>query len=536
MDHQRIRDAAMGRKGDLEARLNRRVRVYTVAAVVLGLFYVFGGGAGDDAPLERASKPLDPVDLPIDVPPLAKVDPTLLQGVVDGTPAERAVLESAPLRHLMLQAGRLVYGDLPRLGLLPGDWDALVSEPAAHRGAPFWARGTLQWIEQEMVDGYLEVRGEVRDRAGQPWGFLVVTEPYRAVPGDVVKLSGFFMKSHDLLRPDGSQVTVPLLVGDEILQSAYPMDPVTSLDSARFDGVRDADLAEASAPLESPEYWELLSYVDNTSVDTLFPPDEPLPTMLPTELLTRPWAHRAQPVTLTGVLYYMTEAPLGHRGENPLGIPFVWELWISDNRAGQAGTIHAVSIGRPEGLEEGDIVEVDGLFFRRQAFENKRNQPRMAAAVVAKRVRPLIPEPDTLTPALVRVVTGLVGVVVLLIVLGQWRERRASATARSRRMRRHQGNVARPGLLAAGGEGPAQGGEGDGGSQGGPDNSPDGEGRSTDADAPTDAGAPTGASDDDESDDGREPSGPDKPGPAGGPSAPTAPPGDGDPPPKSTVW
>jgi hypothetical protein len=503
MDHQRIRDAAMGRKGDLEARLNRRVKVYTVAAVLLGLFYVFSGG-GDDAPLERANKPLEPMDLPIDVPPLAKVDPTLLLDVADGTAAERAVLESAPLRHLMLQAGRLVYGDLPRLGLLPGEWDALVSEPAAHRGAPFWARGTLQWIEQEMVDGYLEVRGEVRDRDGHPWGFLVVTEPYKAVSGDVVKLSGFFMKSHDLLRPDGSQVTVPLLVGDELLPSAYPMDPVTSLDAARFDGVRDADLAEASAPLESPEYWELLSYVDNTSIDVLFPPGEPLPTMLPTELLTRPWAHRAQPVTLTGVLYYMTEAPLGHRGENPLGIPFVWELWISDNRAGQAGTIHAVSIGRPEGLSDGDIVEVDGLFFRRQAFENKRNQPRMAAMVVAKRVRPLIPEPDTLTPVLVRVVTGLASVVVLLIVLGQWRERRASASARSRRMRRHQDNVARPGLLGK------------------------------DVDDTVD-GTPD-ASDGSEPDEAREPNGSSRPDSAGDPSAPPDPPCDGDPPPESTVW
>ena len=448
MDHKRIVNAAMGKRGkNLEARLNRRVRVYSVVAVILALFYMFGGDQSVSH-RERATTSMAPVDVPIEVPPLASVDPALLTGVADGRAAQRAQLELAPLRHLMLQAGRLVYGDLPKLGLQPGDWQTLAAGGQDElRGQPFWTLGTLQWVEQELVDGYLEVRGEVHDQDGKPWGFVVVNEPYDLVRGSVVKLAGFYLKAYDLLRPDGSVERVPLLIGDELIGSAFPLEPVTTLAPDAFDSVRDSSLAESSAALDSVPFWTLLSYVQHTPVEVLFPPDEPLPERMPTELLARPWAHRAEPVTLTGVLYYMTEVPLGPRGENPLGVPFGWDLWMTDNRAAGAGTILAKLLERPEGVKAGDIIEVDALFFRRYSFENKRNQPRMVSVVVGKRARKLVPKPDTLTPTLMRVVTGMVGVIVALIALGQWRDRRAGRSARTARMRRHQGNVARPGQL-----------------------------------------------------------------------------------------
>lgn len=430
------------------------MRVYLLAIIVLALAWAWGGG-GDAAPLERARQPLDPLDLPQsrDAVPLAAVDVAQLAGVRDGTAGERTLLEQEPLRHLLLQAGRLVYGDLQSLGVIEADYAALLADSAAWRGRPLSVIGRLQWFERETLFDYRQLRGEILDAQGRSWSFIALSEPYEMAHGDVVRASGFYFKQHDQVRPDGGQLSAPLLVCDELLRSAFRMAPVTALAPDALEAVRDATLGDASRPLDSPEFWTLLSYVHNTPVDQLFPPGEPLIERQPPELLKRPWAFRGQPMRLTGVAYYLTEAPLGLKGENPLGMPFGWHLWVSDNRAGQAGTVLAILTERPEGVEEGQIVEVDGLFFRRWSFENKRNQPHMASVIVAKRVLPFEPEADTLTPVLVKIVIGVVGALVLAILFGQLREQRAGLAARSRRMTRHKHNVARPGLL--GGPAPA---------------------------------------------------------------------------------
>ena len=449
MDKERIRRAALGKRGsDIDARHQRRLRTYVIMIIALVLWMVLSDRDAEP-PVERARRSLDPVDVPSASPdqPLAHIDPERLASVRDGSTAERSMLEREALDHLRKQAGRLVYGDLEKLGLVEGDWDALVEHGAEHRGQPVWTLGTLQWIEREMVDGYLEVRGEVRDREGRPWAFIVLTEPGDLIQGDVVKLAGFSFKAYELRRPDGEPVTAPLIVGDEILESAWPMAAVTELAPDALDNVFDTSLAQASAPLDSPEFYTLLSYVQHASRQQLLAGHDDFDELLPSELLARPFAHRGRPVKLTGVAYYLTEAPLGPRGENPLGIPFGWNLWFSDNRAGPAGMVLAVGLERPVGVEEGQIVEVEGLFFRRYGFENKNNQPRMASVVIMRDAHTFVPLEDTLTPTLVKIVTGLVAALVLLIVIGQWRERSATSSARSRRMRRHHDNVARPGLL-----------------------------------------------------------------------------------------
>ena len=155
-------------------------------------------------------------------------------------------------------------------------------------------------------------------------------------------------------------------------------------------------------------------------------------------------------MALTGVLYFKTEAPLGPRGENPLGVPFGWNLWVSDNRAGAAGTMLVVSLDEPTNVTERQIVTIKGRFYRRFAFENKANSPRMAAVIIASEIEPLIPEENALTPLLLNIILVMVGLVAAFIMVGQWREQRAMALARTQRMRRHRVNVARPGMLSRG--------------------------------------------------------------------------------------
>lgn len=451
MDRKRIAKAATGhRASDINRRMNRRMKVYAMAiAVILAVLFVY---SPDEAPetVSRAEQPLGPIDVPVEAAtaPLARVDRELLAGVADSSAVERSRIEPEARRHLMRQAGRLVFGDLAKLGLQPGDWDALVAGAPEQRGAPVWILGTLAWWQDERIDGYTEIRGEVVDQDGHSWAFLSVTEPYELEPGAVVKLAGFYFKAHELLRPDGGLVSAPLIVADEVLASAYRIDPLTELPADSLAGVRDFNITQASRALDSPSFYELLSFVANGASERVLPADE-LTEVMPTELLLDPGQWRGAPVSVTGVLYYKTEAALGPRGENPLGIPFAWNLWVSDNRAGASGTMLVISLDEPSAVEERQIVTIEGRFFRRFAFENKANRPRMAAVIVASKISPLIPEKDTLTPLLVDIILGIVGLVALGVMVGQWREQRALAVARTQRMRRHRENIARPGQLSA---------------------------------------------------------------------------------------
>ncbi|MFT7464073.1 MAG: hypothetical protein ACI9EF_002422 [Pseudohongiellaceae bacterium] len=455
MNRDFLRKTTTGHKAsDINTRLNRRMKAYAMGiAVILAVLYTYGNDPDVEAPTGLAKRPLGPVNAePIDIPasanvaPLAQVKPELLESVADGSAVERSRMEPDARKHLMQQAGRLVFGDLRKLGLASAHWETLITGGAEHRGAPVWVLGTLSWWQDEIVNGYTEVRGEVIDREGRPWAFLSVTEPYDLNVGDVVKLAGFWFKAHDMLRPDGTVVTAPLIVADELLASAYPIEPVTEFPAASLEEVRDYNIVQASRPLDSLNFYELLSFADHGHPQDVLPPGAATEVM-PSELLAEPGEWRGEPVSVTGVLYYMTEAPLGPRGENPIGVPFAWNLWVSDNRAGSAGTMLVISLEEPTSVKERQIVTIKGRFFRRYAFENKANHPRMAAVIIATEIEALIPEVNTLTPLLMDIILSVVGLAVVAIFLSQWRERRAMGVARKQRMRRHRGNVLRPGQL-----------------------------------------------------------------------------------------
>ena len=44
----------------------------------------------------------------------------------------------------------------------------------------------------------------------------MLVEPWNVAVGDVVRVQGFFLKLYDALQPDGTLLTAPLLVGEEL--------------------------------------------------------------------------------------------------------------------------------------------------------------------------------------------------------------------------------------------------------------------------------------------------------------------------------
>lgn len=478
MDKGRIRRAAeaaslkgmFGKGGppDPNAALRRRLLAYLVLVVLMGA-WIFRGGSEPDAPgSSPAVRPLDDDLVPAPIAtPLVQVDHALLDTVRDGTPAERARLERDVRLHLLDLSSRLIYGDLERLGLHKADRKALMADPAAHRGEALWVIGRLKWWDSATLDGLYEVRGELEDEQGGSWAFLVATEPRdlsRAGPlasvpsdieiGEVVRLKGFFFKDVDLARPDRTLFTAPMLVGRELLRSAFRIEPVTSIDDGmreRLARVQDQTLGLAELPLESPVFYELLSFAKHGAPDDFAPPDQITETT-PTPLLTRPDDWRGRPVQIVGTLLVAEQPPLGPNGENPLGEPLVWTLWLSDARAGEMGTMELFTFDIPAGLKPGMIVEAKGRFFRRYAYESGSHKPHIASVIVANQVWTYVPPADTFTPMLVKSLVGGAALVLIVIVLGNLRDRRASSKERARRMDRTRKLVALPGALARGRE------------------------------------------------------------------------------------
>jgi len=389
--------------------------------------------------------------------PLARVDPARLADVRDGSELLRAVLERDAAAHLLEQAGRLVHGDLEQLGLRDVPRAELLAGPTAHRGQPCTVIGTLAWQEelQDDVLGFC-VQGEVRDAQDEPWNFLVLAPLVDVRRGEVVRLSGFFLKHWDLLRPDGSRSSGPLLVGAEMLRSAFRIEPVTELPPGFLARVRDFDLRDASLPIESPELFQLLSFVQNTPAETLFRGQPAPPEVRPDLLLRDTDEWRGEPVRISGTLLLSRQIPLGPLGENPLGVPFIWELWLSSYQ----GTARVLSLEIPSGLRDGqDIVDADGIYFRRCTYENAQDLPHSAAVVVAKRLQRYVPQPNTWLPVAIRVVVGLVAAGAVLFALVARSDRKAAAAARQARIGRKKKLAALSGRLHGDTPGPEDGGD-----------------------------------------------------------------------------
>ncbi len=442
MDRQRLSRTLAGGSGRVRTEQRRLVAYSAVALLVLG-FYLFNRDRSSAPP--EAALPSAALEEPKVAAPLAHVESERLASVADSTPAQRAEIEREPAAHLLEQASQLVYGDLEKLGMVVADRVALEQHGADHRGDAVYALGELQWFEPITDSQGYRVRGEIKDEEERSWNFLVVTEPFEVRVGDVIKVAGFYLKQYDMLRPDRSTSSGPLIIGEELLRSSYRIEPVTALRPDLFLRVRDYDLTEASRPLESPEFYELLSYVNQASLETMFPEGSPPQEFRASELMRNTDAHRGEALRVSGLLAAVQEVPLGPRGENPLGIPFVWNLWLSS----YSGATLLITFEKPEGLvPKLDVVDADGIYFRRFAYENQLGQPYTAAVVIARRLQKYVAPKNDFSPLLIKITIGIVATVVLAAWLMSRRDESEAVTARSRRMTRLKKLASLPGVLS----------------------------------------------------------------------------------------
>jgi hypothetical protein len=444
MDKERIGAAATGGKSIPNAQ--RRIMAYSGALIVLIIFYIM---KGSDSGPEPGLMPVAPPQQPKESVSLAKVDPDLLSGVRDGTRDDRALLENVPLDHLLAQAGLLVYGDLEQLGLQRGDWMELTSGAEQRRGDALYVIGTLKWLEPLRDSRGYRVRAEIEDEDGRSWNAIFVTEPYELNPGDVVKAAGFFLKHYDMLRPDRSTSSGPLLVGEEMLRSAFRIDPVTTLRDDLFLRVRDRNLTDASRPIDTPEFYELLSYVTNVPEDVLFPPGLDLREIPALSLLSNTDHYRGETMRVSGLLAYAQKVPLGPRGENPLGVPFVWKLWLSSTR----GISLVITFESAEDfIARRDVIDADGIYFRRYGYENQRGNAQMAAVLLARRIERYVHPGNPISPMVIWSIVGVIAAGGVALWLGARSDRASESIARQKRVARQKKLAALPGRL--GGPGP----------------------------------------------------------------------------------
>jgi hypothetical protein len=434
VDRERSRRSALGGG----ANAGRRLLFYSIAIVALLVYWiVWGGGIAAPEP------PAFPTGAPDDrgSEPLARVDLERMAAVQDTTRSERALLEPDATGHLLDQASRLLFGDLEQLGLERGDWQVLVERGAEHRGQPVWTLGRLVWFERLPPGPFAHaVRGEVVDEDGRSWNAIVVNTPLDVEPGDFVKLSGFFLKHYDMPRPDRGVSSGPLVVGNELLRSAPRIEPVTVMRPDLFARVRDQGLAESSRPIEGPEFYEALSYIRHAPDEVFFPPDQELIEYRSADLREHSDSFRGQLVRVSGTLGHAERIPLGPRGENPLGIPFIWKLWLIS----PWGPTLVYTFDEPDGIRlRQDIADAEGLYFRRYSYEGRGGQAQIAAVVLARRVTRFEVQPNEWLPVVLKITIGIVVLVCMLLYFGHRRDRQEELSARHKRMQRQKQRTSR---------------------------------------------------------------------------------------------
>jgi hypothetical protein len=104
-----------------------------------------------------------------------------------------------------------------------------------------------------------------------------------------------------------------------------------------------------------------------------------------------------------------------------------------------APTTLVYSFEPPDGLAVGhDIVDVDGIYFRRYSYENRVGRPHTAAVVLARRMQRFEPRPNVLSPLVIRITIVVAVVAIVLLYFGTMRDRAAATVARRSRLQRQK--------------------------------------------------------------------------------------------------
>lgn len=403
--------------------------------------------------MRQAETPTASTDVPEEV--TARVElptiPTeeLQRAVDDRTPEARVRLERAPLATLLDLARRLTPAHYQAMGTTFAD-EARIGEiqadPAAWRGKPVGARGRLLKLNTRRPDTaaapehsfILDVEG-----GGRLHG-VTLNAAADLEPGDWVVFQGLFLKLYSDEAPDGSWVEGPLVVGSALERSVAPVGPRPTFDPDDLLIVVD-DTLQRALGLDVPGRYELLAHArDAADGEHNFAAAPELDRTILAQILEDGQSYRGAalrlPISRVEVVRHMLLP------ENPARLHEVTELWLTNVNWDKKLPVIGLHVpGRVTGIQKGDLIDGDLLFFKNYAFDSSVGSRRLSPLFVALEVRRFeLPRDSVMRQVLLGVAGLTVLMVVLLAVLVRRDRRRADEFERQRievRQRRRQGGL-----------------------------------------------------------------------------------------------
>lgn len=329
--------------------------------------------------------------------PASKVSPELLKSVKDTQIADRVIKENEPYLHLIMEAAKLVYGDMELLGVKNANAEAILKDSAAHRGVPYEIKGNLQWFEEVTDLNFKLYRGYLTSLNGDNYYFTVLNFSDDIKVGDVVKLQGFFYKiySFNLQGEDKRINDAIFLVGKHLIPSFYEMPPVNQLNPRLLDALYDFELEDQIKPLEEKQLYHMLSFVNNIDDETYekLKADGIFEEHLAKAIKGKPNLYRGAPVRIVGEVIWFSEKLLGPEGENPIGKKRVYH---GINRNNRGGSCYFITFQDPSTIKLQGLYYHDGFFFRNYAYKTRDEQLRSSPVIIVRGYEPFkIPEDTT---------------------------------------------------------------------------------------------------------------------------------------------
>jgi len=401
--------------------------------------------------------------------------------VLDGVPA----VEPGPFEFLVDRATL----DVRVLNLMPEGFDRapdtarILADPGSSRGKLLSVSGELLSLEKVPWEGkarqVLEVRrGLLRDGKGRlftfSWPLANPLEPDPVEPGKGwVRVRGLFYKVWPVPDPAAPGKTAPTfhLVLQHAPERSYPDVVVKDIDPAWMEDVRDADTTEMLRTDDDPFYY-LLNFLDHQGPEgfegwlrqkqqdapgaKIYPPEDF--TGRYKELLANPLLYRFRPVRYTGFLL----RPTVHEQDippNPGNVERLWMGYLVDVDFAPAVWVFSPRSLAGQGFKDEDRIRVDGIFYKRVAYQAQGKGPLKQAVVILAGNIVRAPTGKVFAKDLLMVVVGLMLVVAagLAVVLfrGRGEDRRAEEHRLARIARRRKGPAVPGGAPAAGGDPPA---------------------------------------------------------------------------------
>jgi hypothetical protein len=361
--------------------------------------------------------------------------PGTLDAFLDGTEEQRVALEREPLMVTLDHVGRLTSQHLEALAAPPIDpaIDALTSDPAAHRGGYYSARGEVLALHPAGTTPSDPWRAALRTEAGN---LVHVIAPRMAdkdlVVGDWARLDGLFAKRFTD-EVEGDWLEGPLLIGPRIRRSFADFGAVTSIPPDVWAEAGDDTLDSVG---DDPEElrWRALAWMrDGANGDGTWPaetwdgaPELDAATM--ESILLQPDQHRGKAYRVpVGLMLHLTNK---RAGENPARLESYTEGWLYNTNWSERSPllVFLAPEDQRQGLERGQRASVDIVFLRNQSYVTGNNVGRVVPLFAAARFGPF---EEPVQEGLMQLIAGFLSVISLLactmIVLWRRDQKRAAA-------------------------------------------------------------------------------------------------------------